>query len=46
MSGIKKGHIPILFFGNKMDIPGAMGSVDLVKELELEKITDRNWHIT
>ena len=38
--------IPILFFANKMDIPGAKSPAELVDELELtELITDRPFNI-
>jgi ADP-ribosylation factor-like protein 6 len=38
--------IPILFFANKMDMPSALTPTDVMKMLELERITDKPWHIT
>ena len=37
--------VPILFFANKMDIPGAMTPEMVADELELEKVRDKPWHI-
>jgi len=37
--------VPILFFANKMDRPDALSAVDCVQSLELDKITDKAWHI-
>ena len=37
--------VPLLFFANKMDRPQAVTPVDCVSTLELDKITDRAWHI-
>ena len=37
---------PMLFFANKMDLPGAMTPVDTMQELHLDEICDRPWHIT
>jgi ADP-ribosylation factor-like protein 6 len=42
---ISKREIPILFFANKMDLPMAMTEQEVAKELSLDKITDRPWHI-
>lgn len=39
------GAVPLLFFANKMDLPTAKGPVDCVQVLELDKITDKPWHI-
>merc|ERR1711988_180919 len=41
-----KPNIPIVFFANKMDLPMALSPVDCVQALELDKITDKPWHIT
>lgn len=37
--------IPILFFANKMDMPKALTPAQVSEALELNKITDRPWHI-
>jgi ADP-ribosylation factor-like protein 6 len=37
--------VPLLFFANKMDRPQAHTAVDCVQMLELDKITDKAWHI-
>jgi ADP-ribosylation factor-like protein 6 len=42
---IKGKNVPILFFANKMDIPGAFAAKDCVDVLKLEQIADRSWHI-
>ena len=42
---IKERSVPILFFANKMDRPTAVTPVECVSKLELNKITDRAWHI-
>jgi len=39
------GNTPILFFANKMDRPVASTAVECVQTLELDKITDKPWHI-
>ena len=44
-SDIKGKNIPILFYANKMDIPGSASAKDCVDLLTLETITDRSWHI-
>jgi len=36
---------PILFFANKMDVNGALSAEECAKELELDQIRDRSWHI-
>eukprot|EP00128_Syssomonas_multiformis_P002016 Colp12_sorted_trinity150504_noHs@1161 len=42
---IKKKKIPILFFANKMDVPGSISAVDCSHYLALDQIKDRPWHI-
>ena len=42
---IKNCRIPLLFFANKMDIPGAMAPDVCAEELELDRIRDKPWHI-
>mmetsp|Transcript_32733 Transcript_32733/g.101333 ORF Transcript_32733/g.101333 Transcript_32733/m.101333 type:complete len:119 (-) Transcript_32733:468-824(-) len=37
--------LPIIFFANKMDIPGALTPLECSQQLELERISDRPWHI-
>ena len=37
--------VPLLFFANKMDRPTAVSPVECVQALELDKITDKPWHI-
>lgn len=40
------GKVPIVFLANKMDLPTALSSVECVQSLDLDKNTDRPWHIT
>jgi ADP-ribosylation factor-like protein 6 len=42
---IKKREVPILFFANKMDLAIAMNEQQVAKEMILDEITDRPWHI-
>jgi signal recognition particle receptor subunit beta len=42
---IKKRHLPVLFFANKMDLGIAMNEQEVARELDLQNITDRPWHI-
>ena len=42
---IKSSKIPILFFANKMDVPGSMSPDVCAEELELFKVRDKPWHI-
>jgi len=37
--------LPIIIFANKMDIPGALTPLECSQQLELERISDRPWHI-
>ena len=37
--------VPLLFFANKMDRPTAKLPVECAQLLELDKITDKPWHI-
>ena len=37
--------VPLLFFANKMDLPTAKQPVECVSLLELDRITDKPWHI-
>ena len=37
--------VPIIFFANKMDIPGALTPFECSQQLELDRISDRPWHI-
>ena len=39
------GSVPLLFFANKMDLPTAKQPVECVSLLELDRITDKPWHI-
>ena len=34
-----------MFFANKMDLPTALSPVECVQNLQLDKITDKPWHI-
>jgi ADP-ribosylation factor-like protein 6 len=43
---VKDRTFPILFFANKMDIPGASTPVDTMKTMGLERINNKAWHIT
>ena len=38
-------NVPLLFFANKNDRPIAKQPVECVQALELDKITDKPWHI-
>ena len=38
-------EVPVLFFSNKMDLQMAMTEQEVAKELQLDSITDRPWHI-
>jgi len=42
---VAEKKIPILFLSNKMDLPTASPPIETMQALELEKITDRPWHI-
>jgi len=37
--------VPLIFFANKMDAAGALTPVECSQQLELERISDRPWHI-
>lgn len=45
-ANIRDTSIPIIFFANKMDIPGAMTPEECMEELELHEIRGKPWHIT
>ena len=36
---------PIIFFANKMYIPGALTRFECSQQLELDRLSDRPWHI-
>ncbi|CAK4119204.1 unnamed protein product [Aphanomyces euteiches] len=38
--------IPILFFANKMDLAHSLTPVECMGQLELDKLTNKTWHIT
>ncbi len=39
--------IPILFYANKMDVPGALTAEECMSELKLDSLLrDKDWHIT
>ncbi|KAJ1452632.1 ADP-ribosylation factor family-domain-containing protein [Pelagophyceae sp. CCMP2097] len=42
---VKETNIPILFFANKMDLPGSMTPEECATILELDRIQSRPWHI-
>eukprot|EP00929_Paragymnodinium_shiwhaense_P113490 TRINITY_DN81784_c0_g1_i1.p1 TRINITY_DN81784_c0_g1~~TRINITY_DN81784_c0_g1_i1.p1 ORF type:complete len:186 (+),score=69.53 TRINITY_DN81784_c0_g1_i1:85-642(+) len=42
---VSEKKIPILFLSNKMDLATASPPLETMQALELEKITDRPWHI-
>ena len=42
---IANTNCPIIFFANKMDIPGALTPEECMEELQLDKIRDKPWHI-
>jgi ADP-ribosylation factor-like protein 6 len=44
-AALKQRKIPILFFANKMDLPGSMTPSECSVALALEEIKDRNWTI-
>ena len=35
----------LLVYANKQDLPNSIGTADLAKKLELNKISNRNWQI-
>lgn len=37
--------VPLVFFANKMDTAGALTPLECGQQLELERISDRPWHI-
>jgi GTPase SAR1 family protein len=43
---LKEKKSPFLFYANKKDLPGALSAAEICKELELDSISDRPWHIT
>jgi ADP-ribosylation factor-like protein 6 len=43
---IEASNIPILFFANKMDLPGALPPTDIMSQLNLASITSKPWHIS
>lgn len=42
---IRNREVAVLFFANKMDLPMAMNEQEVAKEMQLDTITDRPWHI-
>mmetsp|Transcript_62639 Transcript_62639/g.149408 ORF Transcript_62639/g.149408 Transcript_62639/m.149408 type:complete len:191 (+) Transcript_62639:92-664(+) len=42
---VAEKKVPILFLANKMDLSTVAPPVEIVQALELEKITDRPWHL-
>ena len=42
---IRDRPVPILFFANKKDLPYALTEAEIASEFELERISDRDWHI-
>lgn len=42
---VRKAGAPVLFFANKMDLPGALEPPDISALLSLHRITDRAWQI-
>lgn len=42
---VRKSGAPVLFFANKMDLPGALEPPDISALLSLHRITDRAWQI-
>nr|QXF29024.1 Arl6 [Vischeria sp. CAUP Q 202] len=44
-ASVRGRSIPILFFANKMDLPGSMSEVECMDALELAKV-QAPWHIT
>ncbi|GMH70812.1 hypothetical protein TrLO_g10963 [Triparma laevis f. longispina] len=45
-SEVKSKGCPVLFFANKMDVPGAMTPLEVMTEMGLQMITNKAWHIT
>ena len=45
-ANVKDATFPVLFFANKMDVPGASTPVDTMQAMGLERITNKAWHIT
>ncbi len=42
---IKNREVGCLFFANKVDLANAMTEAEVMKEMQLDQITDRPWHI-
>jgi ADP-ribosylation factor-like protein 6 len=42
---IKGARIPLLFFANKMDMPGSLTPDMCAEELELARVRDKPWHM-
>ena len=42
---IKAKKLPMLFFANKSDVPGAQKAAAIEKTMRLASMTDRPWHI-
>ena len=42
---IQKNKLPVLFYANKSDLPAAYSESDIAAHMQLERITDRPWHI-
>lgn len=43
---IRSKRVPILFFANKKDIPGAASQVECAQALALDLVQDHAYHIT
>jgi signal recognition particle receptor subunit beta len=44
-AALKNRKIPILIFANKMDCPGAVSPVDMMRKLDLQQIQVQPWTI-
>ena len=42
---IKNVPIPVLFFANKMDLPGALTAAECAEEMQLDGIREKPWNI-
>ena len=42
---LRRRHVPVLVFANKIDLPNACGPVEVTRELKLDTIVDRPWTI-
>ncbi len=43
---VRRNRVPVLFFANKMDLQGALSSVEVMEAMELDNlVSEKPWHI-